>query len=95
VTHDFAQVLEIEQQPRFIEVLASERDPHFVIVPVRILALTFVVAQVMARGKRIFYRNFKHDFLERKCRRAGIRAFNYSIAFAGRDADRLRLAERE
>ena len=59
--HNFAQVLEIQEQSRFVEIFAGQRHPDLIVVSVRILALAFVVAKVVPRGKRIFYRNFEHE----------------------------------
>ena len=59
--HDFAQVLEVEQQSGLVQFRAGQSDTNLVVVAVRILALALVVAQVMARGKRIFDRDFEHD----------------------------------
>src|SRR5208337_2930326 len=63
VLHHFAEILEIEQQSGFVEFRARERDPDLVIVPVRIFTLALVVAQVMARRKRIVNCNFEHASL--------------------------------
>src|SRR5580692_12430919 len=59
--HDLTQFLEVEQQPGLVQFLAGERNPHLVIVPVRILTLALVIAQVMPGGKRIIYGNFEHE----------------------------------
>ena len=40
----------------------AERDPHLVVVPVRILALALVVAQVVPRGETIVNRDLEHAF---------------------------------
>ena len=50
----------------FVELGSAQRHPHLVVVPMRILALSLVIAQVMACGERVFYRNFKHEILERR-----------------------------
>src|SRR5580698_8762375 len=63
VLHDLAEVLKIEEQTGLIQLGAGQRHADLVIVPVRILTLAFVVAQVMARRKRIVDRDFKHAFL--------------------------------
>src|SRR5438270_4504526 len=61
VSHHFTQVLEIKQQPCFIEFGSRERNPDLVVVAVRIFALTLVIAQVVSRGECIFDRDFEHD----------------------------------
>ena len=61
VSHYFTQILEIKQQPCFIEFGSRERDSDLVVVAVRILALTFVIAQVVSRSERIFDGDFEHD----------------------------------
>ena len=58
--HDLAQVLEIEQQPGPVEFAPSQRDAHAIVMTVRVFALSFVVAQVMSCGERIFNRDFEH-----------------------------------
>ena len=68
--HDFSQVLKIKEQAGFVEFFTGQRDPHFVVVAVRILTLSLVIAQVVACGKRVFYGNFKHEVLERRIGRA-------------------------
>ncbi len=47
----------------YVQLGAGQRDPDFVIMPVRIFALALVIAQVMARGKSIVNSNFEHSFL--------------------------------
>src|SRR5215471_7242028 len=59
--HHVAQVLEIEQQARLIQITSGQGDPHLVVVSVRILALPLVIAQVVPRGERIFYRDLVHE----------------------------------
>jgi len=59
--HHLAQVFEIEQQPSLIEFLAGKRHPHLVVMAVRVFALSFVVAQVVPRGKRILDRDLVHE----------------------------------
>src|ERR671930_487625 len=60
MSDDLAQVLEVQQQTRFVQFLAGQRDPHLVVMSVRVLALAFVVAQIMACGKRVLDRDLKH-----------------------------------
>src|SRR5689334_23568492 len=60
VLHHFAQILEIEQQPGLVQVLAGQCDSYFVVVPVRVLALSLVVAQVVTRGKCVVDRYLVH-----------------------------------
>ena len=55
------EVFKIQQQPGFVEFLARQGDPDLVIVSVRLLALAFVITQVVAGGKRIFNRDFEHE----------------------------------
>ena len=59
--HDFFQILEIEQQPGFVEFRPGQGHPDLVIMSVRVLALAFVVAQVVSCGKRIFHGDFEHE----------------------------------
>ena len=61
VLHHFAQVLEIQQQTRLVEFPSSQSYPDLVIVPVRVLTLALVIAQVMPGSKRIFNRDFVHE----------------------------------
>ncbi len=52
---------EIVKQPHVIEFLAGENDAHFVIVPVQILALSLVVAEVVRRRECLFNADFVHE----------------------------------
>src|SRR4051794_24731205 len=60
--HHSLQVFEVEQQAGLVEFAALQGDPHLVIVAVRILALTFVVAQVMSGGEGVFNGDFEHIY---------------------------------
>ena len=44
-----------------IELTPLQRDAHFVVVAMWVLAFTAVISQVVSRSKAIFYRNFVHD----------------------------------
>src|SRR5271167_1117999 len=61
VLHHFAQLFEVDKQPGFVQFLARQRDPHLVIVSMRIFALTLVIAQVVPRRERVFHGNFEHE----------------------------------
>ena len=62
VLHHFAQLFKIDQQPGLIEFFSGEGHADFVVVPVRLLALAFVVAEIVAGRKLIFDGNFVHEF---------------------------------
>src|SRR5579862_5674023 len=64
----FLQLAKVEQQTGFVEFLTGQGDSYLVIVAVRIFALAFVIAQVVARRKRIFYSDLKHESLSRRVR---------------------------
>ena len=52
--------LEVEQQTGLIELGAGQRHADLVVVAVRVLALAFVVAQIVAGGEICLHGNFKH-----------------------------------
>jgi hypothetical protein len=54
------QKLEVEQQTAVIESRARECDAHFVIMAMRIFALSVVIAQVMPGRKACLNRDFVH-----------------------------------
>ena len=54
------QQLEVQQQPRVVQFRAGQRHAHLVVVPVRILALAVVVAQIVAGGKIRLHGDFVH-----------------------------------
>src|SRR6185437_14971567 len=51
---------EVVKQPRGIDLFSRQRDPHAVIVPVLIFALSLVSAQVMPCRKTLVYADFVH-----------------------------------
>src|SRR5664280_2784650 len=57
---DVLQVLEVQQQPGVVQGLAAEGDANAVVVSVGLLALAAIVAQVVSRGKGVFYSDFEH-----------------------------------
>lgn len=69
--HHLFEVLEIEQKACFVELGSGQSHLNFIIVAVRVLALAFVVAQVVPCRERIFYRHFVHSlrYSGRKFRR--------------------------
>src|SRR5215475_13121773 len=58
--HDLAQILEIKEQTSFVEFGSGQRNANFVVMAVRVLALAFIVAQVVSRGKCVFNGYFEH-----------------------------------
>jgi len=58
--HHLAQIFEVEQQPSLVEFFAGQRDPDLIVVPMRVLTLPLVIAEVVSRGKRVFDSDFKH-----------------------------------
>ena len=58
--HHLAQVLEIQKQTCRVEFLARKGYPDLVVVPMWVLALSLVAAQVVACGKLIFDGDFVH-----------------------------------
>src|SRR5512146_2447128 len=60
VLHDELEVLEVEEQAGVIKFAPGERHPDLVIMSVRVLALSLVIAQVMTCGKTVFYCDFVH-----------------------------------
>src|SRR5438270_3027132 len=60
VLHYLPEIFEIEQQACLVEFGARESDPNLVVMAVRVFALAFVIAQVMACRKCVFHRDFEH-----------------------------------
>src|SRR5437588_4237750 len=58
--HHQLQLFEIEQQTGLIDFRPLQRNAYLVVVAVRILALTAVVAQLVSGGKAVFNSNFVH-----------------------------------
>ena len=61
VLHHIFQVFEIEQQAGFVELRSRQGHADLVVVAVRILALAFVVAEVVSGGECVFYGYFVHE----------------------------------
>jgi hypothetical protein len=53
-------MFEVEEKTGLIELFAHKSDLHLVVMPVRILALAVVVAEVMARREAGLHCDFKH-----------------------------------
>ncbi len=85
MSHYFAKIFEIEQKAGFVELFSGEGDPNFVVVSMRVLALAFVIAQVVPRGKRIFYGDFEHRILGLTIPNSIVRDRNGSTSRSGRD----------
>ena len=60
VLHHVLQVFEVQQQACLVKFLSMQRYTDLVIVTVRVFAFSFVVAQVVACGKRALYGDFVH-----------------------------------
>src|SRR6201996_2954596 len=58
--HHLLQLLEVQQQPGRIQVLAAQGHAHLVVVPVRVLALAAIVAQIVPGRKPGLYRYLVH-----------------------------------
>jgi AbrB family looped-hinge helix DNA binding protein len=63
VPHDFAQVFEIKEQTRFVQIFSRQCNPDLVIVAVRVFTLPLVVSEVVAGGKCVFNSDFEHGDL--------------------------------
>src|ERR1019366_4609192 len=67
------QVLEVQQQAGVVQGLAAEGDANPVVVSMGLLALAVIVAQVMSRGKGVFYSDFEHGLPTPVERKSGVR----------------------
>jgi hypothetical protein len=63
--HDQLQFFEVQQQASVVELRALQGDVDTIVVAMRILALAFVVAQVMTRRKGVLHGYFKHESPDR------------------------------
>src|SRR4029077_19228102 len=54
------QVFEVEQQAGLVEFAAFQQHSHAIVVPVRLLALSAIVSQVVTGGEGVFYGDLKH-----------------------------------
>ena len=62
--HNVFQIFEIEQQAGLVELGTGEGHTNLVIMAVRVLALAFVVAQVVPGGECVFHSYFVHESSE-------------------------------
>ena len=63
--------LEVEEQSGFVERGAGQRDADLVVVAVRVLALAFVVAEIVAGGEIRLHGDFVHSRRLDPARRCG------------------------